>query len=750
MANIPLADIPNVNESSYNMPTVEAPRTAGANSGSARIPRVQTADLAGKFAAPMAPLRGDQDIRANEQAGQEIGAALSHAGKVLSQVSESYADARNAANEARAETLLSESEVQWEGKKQTMDPSQWAAGWSEHAGMTRAKLDQLSDLSPISRDRVGIGFERWHANGMIQNGVEALKIEAAQMAGDMKLRADMALDAGDYGKFEEWTDRQLEVRAIRPDQHATAIYAGKVTFERNEIMRLKETNPRAALAMIEEKRNTNMAGKTFAGFPVQAKYSGARSSVFGGPNDAEDNGLSAFGGKTGRGAKNGVAIPEAILREVVGDRSLWPQTKVAVSTPDGRREVFEVVDLGTSEFVWKDHGKPTLDFTEEAAEKMGGKVIYNSKGKLVSVTGIDDFEFEIIPPQSAEFANFPLTQGAGRQQLRDEIKTAVNRQSADRKEIFNLEIAKGNLPTHDLVISEYDSGMLNAADTANILNTLNGIAQNTPLDPVRAAAEFNELYTLTAGYDPSKDPEGLIENATLNRIAASGLSRTDIGFFTGRLKRQKEGPTSASVQVAEKHKLFDDLNDKGFFGSIRMNRGKVVPASDPDYSSKGQVDPSLMMAANKKMSTLKRELDVFIDSYNGAAVPQKELDAFIATKVSAMGSAVGIDIIKSGAGSYATAWQLAPDADNAKVYDIIAQAGQAPDNAKPETITSIDQIKVEGITLEEAREIAMKARINVPNSKMHAELEKLGQRWHAANSKNFDQYRSNAPRPAAK
>lgn len=138
---------------------------------------------------------------------------------------------------------------------------------------------------------------------------------------------------------------------------------------------------------------------SFAGLPIQDRYEGVRASVFGGKDDPVDNGLSAFGGETGKGAKEGVAIPEKILRAVVGGgKSRWAQTKVRVTTPAGVTKVLPVVDLGTAEWVWEKEGGAVLDFTPGAAEALGGKVIRDRRGKLKDLQGLNGLSFEILPP----------------------------------------------------------------------------------------------------------------------------------------------------------------------------------------------------------------------------------------------------------------------------------------------------------------------------------------------------------------
>lgn len=112
------------------------------------------------------------------------------------------------------------------------------------------------------------------------------------------------------------------------------------------------------------------------------------ATVFGGGNDPDDNGLSAFGGKTGAGGREGVAVPEKILRQMFGDdRKKWENAVVEVETDQGTTRL-PVADLGTAEFVWEREGKPTLDLTPGAVKQLGGEVIYRN-GKMAGVRGVN-------------------------------------------------------------------------------------------------------------------------------------------------------------------------------------------------------------------------------------------------------------------------------------------------------------------------------------------------------------------------
>lgn len=121
-------------------------------------------------------------------------------------------------------------------------------------------------------------------------------------------------------------------------------------------------------------------------------------TVFGGSSDPDDNGLSAFGGTTGEGGREGVAVPEKLLRHFYGgDKSTWKDAQVEATLPDGTTKILPVADLGTAEWVWKRSGKPVMDLTPGAVEALGGDVIYGRNGTLKGVSGISGVTFRLLP-----------------------------------------------------------------------------------------------------------------------------------------------------------------------------------------------------------------------------------------------------------------------------------------------------------------------------------------------------------------
>ena len=150
----------------------------------------------------------------------------------------------------------------------------------------------------------------------------------------------------------------------------------------------------------QETSSARPAPATFGGQRIQPPgtfYRNARPTVFGGKTDPADNGLSAFGGTTGEGGKEGVAIPLDVLKATFpGKDKAWfaANVKVAVKTEDGRQAVLPLADFGTAEWVWQRDKRPVLDLTPGAAKALGGRPIYKD-GKLAGVANLGSLSFAL-------------------------------------------------------------------------------------------------------------------------------------------------------------------------------------------------------------------------------------------------------------------------------------------------------------------------------------------------------------------
>jgi hypothetical protein len=174
-----------------------------------------------------------------------------------------------------------------------------------------------------------------------------------------------------------------------------------------------QTPPEKVPEIIDELMPKTLRGASLRGLQKSLNFGGipvpksgdlgqaVNLTVFGGPNDPDDNGKSAFGGATGPGGREGVAIPAKILKHVYGGtKADWERAKVEVTFPGGGKEILPIADLGTAEWVWDRDNGPVVDLTEGAVEQLGGRVVYGRNGKLKGVSGLKGLSFRLLPLDS--------------------------------------------------------------------------------------------------------------------------------------------------------------------------------------------------------------------------------------------------------------------------------------------------------------------------------------------------------------
>lgn len=208
------------------------------------------------------------------------------------------------------------------------------------------------------------------------------------------------------GRFnEQWRGILSSMPEDVPFEKVNAAYdALKKSFKDQKPMPDLNFSTPPALPFNPDATYKNLPGKRshFGGIPVKPAgipYTGASATVFGGKSDPQDNGLSAMGGKTGPGEKEGTAIPQALLAaKFPGKDKKWlsENVRTVVRGADGVAHSLALVDLGTAEIVWERAQRPTLDLTEGAARQLGGKVIYTTEGKLSGLQGLDSIAFSVV------------------------------------------------------------------------------------------------------------------------------------------------------------------------------------------------------------------------------------------------------------------------------------------------------------------------------------------------------------------
>lgn len=226
---------------------------------------------------------------------------------------------------------------------------------------------------------------------------EAAAAEARRVVEDDYLDWLDANPNATTGEVNEWLETRIEGDLAG---QAAAMKAGD--FEPVPNYGNEATPPQASLG-------------EFGGLSIQPAgtlYEGAIFTVFGGQGDklaGEDNGLSAWGGKTGyhrdpqSGARvshqQGVAMPAKLLHAYFGTEKRPEGARVMVQADNGRVAFFPIVDKGTAEWVWERGGKPTLDLTEGAVEELGGIPRYSPHGALTGIQGFKGGNWTVIPPE---------------------------------------------------------------------------------------------------------------------------------------------------------------------------------------------------------------------------------------------------------------------------------------------------------------------------------------------------------------
>jgi hypothetical protein len=134
---------------------------------------------------------------------------------------------------------------------------------------------------------------------------------------------------------------------------------------------------------------------TFGGVPISTRYEKSKVSWFGGGDDPDDNGLSAWGGSNN--TVPGVAIPSKMLKAIYGhDKGANGQftdgkVRVKARLSDGTEKemVVPIVDKGTAEWVVQRDGMK-LDLNKALAQQLGGEASASKLG------GIQNVDFELL------------------------------------------------------------------------------------------------------------------------------------------------------------------------------------------------------------------------------------------------------------------------------------------------------------------------------------------------------------------
>lgn len=137
---------------------------------------------------------------------------------------------------------------------------------------------------------------------------------------------------------------------------------------------------------------------TFGGQPIPPPgvfIKRAKTTIFGGNADPNDNGLSANGGPNNDVA--GVAIPQKMLQAMFpGKDKAWhfQNVKVVVKADNGITKTLPLRDYGTAERITERNNNHVLDLNPKAVSALGGSPVYKD-GKLTTHNGFSNVDFAI-------------------------------------------------------------------------------------------------------------------------------------------------------------------------------------------------------------------------------------------------------------------------------------------------------------------------------------------------------------------
>ena len=337
------------------------------------------------------------------------------------------------------------------GQERAINQAATLAIAKENVLQNRAKLDFEEQKFKVSAvlDAARLNLSSAQSAARLQQSImEFSRLDRKHKHDVLSLNAESMRNRAQAAAIADW------------DFDAINDVEDQILKERNAI---ENTDPGDMSFLQGSIKRITEAGTTFAGVPISNLFIGGEASVFGGENDPNDSGISAFGRKTGPGGDEGVAVPKKILKaNGFPTKASQDGAKVRVRTTldDGTIRDFthSVVDLGPSEGIFEEKGTSVLDFTEGAIRNSGGRALKDGSGKITGVAGIKKVDFEILPPGSE------ATIGS------------------------NVTLQSNGEPSTDLVIPNLDFG-LDDNDELNALPTGSGEDTDRGLFPSSSASD---------------------------------------------------------------------------------------------------------------------------------------------------------------------------------------------------------------------------------------------------------------------
>jgi peptidoglycan hydrolase-like protein with peptidoglycan-binding domain len=266
------------------------------------------------------------------------------------------------------------------------------------------KAASRADVKRLQRALNIVTGSRLEVDGGFGKGTEAALVAWQKSLGVNNPSPEGTLDRAGWNALLRAVVTTLDtgVPRVAPPPSAPPSAPGPIDALQPPASSGVRTNGSAALTN-NVQNNRRVASKaTFGGVPIRGLgqwYLDGRGTAFGGKLDPDDDGVGAFGYRTGTGGREGVAVPQRVMAELTGtnDKSVHQQYRVEVlNRKTGKREIFDIVDRGPGQSIWREHGRAVLDLTEGAVAEIGGEVVKNRKGHMIADRGLEDLAFRII------------------------------------------------------------------------------------------------------------------------------------------------------------------------------------------------------------------------------------------------------------------------------------------------------------------------------------------------------------------
>jgi hypothetical protein len=151
---------------------------------------------------------------------QSIGQSTSQIAKAAADFTESYNEAKDTADLAKADTIM---RVAWEKQQNEqidLSPDEWGKAWTRNLDEAKRQLGQIKFNDSASR-RLGPSFEKWSQVSGLQIQGEARKKQIDTMEGDVSANFLTRISHEDIEGGLALLDEAVRTKAIRPERAKT-------------------------------------------------------------------------------------------------------------------------------------------------------------------------------------------------------------------------------------------------------------------------------------------------------------------------------------------------------------------------------------------------------------------------------------------------------------------------------------------------------------------------------------------------